>query len=96
MALSGTTYLTKVTALTNRELLNGSCEVLYTLEAEFLRSETNQLVRRISVPVDISSGLTPLDVEVTGRSDKIEEIAKPQARSPESILRIPVAAGTFC
>ena len=80
MTLSGSTYLTKVTALTNRELLEGSCEVVYALEAEFLQSETNQLVRRISTPVDISSGLTPLDVEVTGRSDRIEESAKPQAR----------------
>jgi hypothetical protein len=88
MTLSGTTYLTKVTALTNRELLEGSCEVVYTLEAEFLRSETNQLVRRISCPVDISSSLTPLDVEVTssGPSDKVEEIAKPQLRSLNRLL----------
>ncbi|KIW71157.1 hypothetical protein PV04_03355 [Phialophora macrospora] len=88
MTLSGTTYLTKVTALTNRELLEGSCEVVYTLEAEFLRSETNQLVRRISCPVDISSSLTPLDVEVasSGASDKIEETAKPQLRSLNRLL----------
>ncbi|OCT50815.1 hypothetical protein CLCR_07248 [Cladophialophora carrionii] len=88
MTLSGTTYLTKVTALTNRELLKGSCEVLYTLEAEFVRSETNQLVRRISCPVDIPSSLAPLDVEVTssGPSDKVEEVAKPQLRSLNRFL----------
>lgn len=82
-SMSGTTYLTKVTALTNRELLQGSCEVVYSLEAEFLRSETNQVVRKISCPVDISSGLTPLDVEVTSanHSDKVVETAKSQARS---------------
>ncbi|EXJ62737.1 hypothetical protein A1O7_03175 [Cladophialophora yegresii CBS 114405] len=83
MTLSGTTYLTKVTALTNRELLQGSCEVLYTLEADFLRSETSKLVRRISCPVDISSSLAPLRAEVTssGPSDRVEKLAKPQLRS---------------
>jgi len=88
MKLSGTTYLTKVTALTNRELLEGSCEVLYALEAEFLRSETKQLVRRISCPVDIASGLTALDVQVTStnQSGKFEELAKPQSRSLNRFL----------
>ncbi|KIX98045.1 uncharacterized protein Z520_06124 [Fonsecaea multimorphosa CBS 102226] len=82
MTLSGTTYLTKVTALTNREQLEGSCQVVYTLEAEFLRSPTKQVVRRISCPVDISSALTSLDVEVTsgGYSDHVEQIAKSQLR----------------
>ncbi|KAJ9612298.1 hypothetical protein H2200_003895 [Cladophialophora chaetospira] len=88
MKLSGTTYLTKVTALTNRELLEGSCEVVYGLEAEFLRSETNQLVRRISCPVDIASGVAPLDVEVTSSNGahKVEEVAKPQTRSLNRFL----------
>ncbi|EXJ72059.1 uncharacterized protein A1O5_04562 [Cladophialophora psammophila CBS 110553] len=82
MTLSGTTYLTRVTALTNRELLEGSCEVAYSLEAEFLRSQTGQVVRRISCPVNVSSGLTPLDVEVTSpsHSDQVEQVAKPQLR----------------
>jgi hypothetical protein len=81
--LSGKTYLTKVTALTNRELLEGSCEVVYTLEAAFLQSASKKVVRRISCPVDISSSLTPLDVQVTssGSSEMIEERAKPQQRS---------------
>nr|XP_016247271.1 uncharacterized protein PV07_06835 [Cladophialophora immunda]KIW27055.1 hypothetical protein PV07_06835 [Cladophialophora immunda]OQU99711.1 hypothetical protein CLAIMM_05306 [Cladophialophora immunda] len=104
MTLSGTTYLTKVTALTNRELLDGSCQVVYTLEAEFLRSQTNQLVRRISCPVDVSSGLTPLDVEVTseGSSDHVEQVAKPQLRlnrllgsqsQPEVSVHLPKLVG---
>jgi hypothetical protein len=81
--LSGTTYLTKVTALTNRELLKGSCEVVYTLEADFLRSATRQVVRRISCPVDISPSLTALEAKViySSPSDSVEEIAKPQLRS---------------
>lgn len=88
MKLIGNTYLTKVTALTNRELLEGSIEVVYALEADFLRSETNQLVRRISTPVDIASGLTSLDVEVksSNRSEKVEEFAKPQTRSLNRFL----------
>ncbi|OAG35366.1 hypothetical protein AYO21_10437 [Fonsecaea monophora] len=104
MTLSGTTYLTKVTALTNRELLEGSCQVVYTLEAEFLRSQTNQVVRRISCPVDVSSGLTPLDVEVIseGHSDHVEQIAKPQLRlnrllrsqsQPEVAVHMPKLVG---
>ncbi|OAP57009.1 hypothetical protein AYL99_09121 [Fonsecaea erecta] len=104
MTLSGTTYLTKVTALTNRELLEGSCQVAYTLEAEFLRSPTNQVVRRISCPVDVSSGLTPLEVEVTsdGYSDHVAQIAKPQLRwnrllgsqsQPEVSVHLPKLVG---
>ena len=107
MKLSGSTYLTKVTALTNRELLEGSCEVMYSLEAEFLQSETNQVVRRVGCPVDISSGLTALDVGVvaSGASEKVKETAKPQQRSlnrfigsnsqPNVSIEIPKALGSL-
>jgi len=46
------------------------------------------VVRRISCPVDISAGLTPLDVQVTssGHSDRVEETAKPQLRSLNRFL----------
>lgn len=83
MSLSGSTYVTRVTALRDRHLVEGSCEVGYTLEAEFLRSETNQVVRRISCPVDVSTSVTPLAVEVTSSNhpDHVEQIAKPQQRS---------------
>ena len=90
MKLSGTTYLTKVTALRNRELLEGSCEVVYMLEAEFFQSETKKLVRRVTSPVDVSAGLTPLEVKVmsSGASDKVEEVAKPRLRSLNRFFRI--------
>jgi len=88
MKLEGTTYLTRVTALTNRELLQGTCEVTYSLEADFLKSGTNEVVRRISCPVDISSSLTPLDVEVTSSnvSTGVHQVAKPQFRTMSRFL----------
>jgi hypothetical protein len=78
MKLDGTTYLTKVTALSNRELLQGSCEVVYILEAEFLQAPSTRVVRRISCPVDISAGLVALDAELASTT---EEYAKPQSRA---------------
>lgn len=91
MSMSGTTYVTRVTAIRDRHLVEGACEVVYSLEAEFLRSGTNQLVRRISCPVDVSSELTPLEVEVNslGSSDQVERVAKPQSRSLNRFIPSP-------
>jgi hypothetical protein len=81
--LDGTTYLTKVTALSNRELLQGSCEVVYVLEAELVQAASGLVVRRISCQVDISAGLVALDAELASST---EVLAKPQSRAISRLL----------
>lgn len=83
MSISGTTFVTRVTALRDRHVVQGRCDVAYSLEAEFLRSGSSQPVRRQSCPVEISSLLAPLAVEVQSPSlaDRVEQAAKPQLRS---------------
>lgn len=84
MSLAGHTYITHVTAIRDRHLIHGKCDVVYWLEAEFIQSASNQVVRRISCPVDVSSLQTPLEAEVSApdhRSSAIERVAKPQTRT---------------
>ena len=105
VSISGTGYVTRVTALRDRHLVQGSCQVIYWLEAEFWKSEASQLVWKVGCPVDVSSALTPLDVEISSAdvSDRVEQIAKPQLRSlnrfvkaqpqPELSVRLPKSLG---
>ena len=83
MSLTGSTYITRVTAIRDRHLVEGRCDVVYQLEAEFVHSASGHVVRRLSCPVDVSSLHTPLQVEVSSneRSESVEQIAKPQTRS---------------
>ncbi|KAL6245089.1 hypothetical protein RBB50_007864 [Rhinocladiella similis] len=88
MSISGSTYVTRVTAIRDRHLVQGRCEVLYWLEAEFVKSRNNDdhhVVRRLTCPVDISSPNTPLEVEVPSAkhssTSSIKRIAKPQTWS---------------
>ncbi|KIW47058.1 uncharacterized protein PV06_02668 [Exophiala oligosperma] len=92
MSISGSTYVTRVTAIRDRHLVQGRCEVLYWLEAVFLKStstnsrnnHTTHVVRRLTCPVDISSPCTPLEVcagDDSGTSTATtitKQIAKPQ------------------
>ncbi|KAK4935136.1 hypothetical protein LTR10_023757 [Elasticomyces elasticus] len=104
MSLTGNTYVTQVTAISNRHLVPGRCDVVYWLEAEFLQSASNQVVRKIACPVDVSSLQTPLEAEVAsqGHSSVVERIAKPHARAlrlinshsrPEVNVNIPKKLG---
>ncbi|EHY57418.1 hypothetical protein HRR83_002904 [Exophiala dermatitidis] len=83
MTMSGSTYITRVTALKDRHLVQGSCEVVYWLETEFLRSQTGEVVRKLSCPADISSLTMLMRAEVGDMSSNdptghLEQVAKPQ------------------
>jgi len=86
MSLTGSTYITRVTAIRDRHLVEGRCDVVYWLEAEFVHSGSGHVVRRLSCPVDVSSLHTPLQVEVSSnqQSESVEQSAKPQTRSLRS------------
>ncbi|KIX10457.1 uncharacterized protein Z518_01540 [Rhinocladiella mackenziei CBS 650.93] len=83
MSVTGNTYVTRVSALRDRHLVEGSCKVAYWLEVEFWRSESNHLVGALTCPVDVSALLMPLDVEVSipNQSNEIEQVVKPPLRS---------------
>lgn len=83
MSLTGSTYITRVTAIRDRHLVEGRCDVVYQLEAEFVHSASGHVVRRLSCPVDVSSLHTPLQVEVSSneQSGSLKQMAKPQRRS---------------
>ncbi|KAI1617888.1 hypothetical protein EDD36DRAFT_425179 [Exophiala viscosa] len=83
MSLKGNTYVTQVTATTNRHLVQGRCDVVYWLEAEFLQSASSKVVRKVTCPVDVSSLQTPLEAEVASQShfSLVERIAKPHMRA---------------
>lgn len=87
MTISGSTYITRVTALKDRHLVQGSCDVVYWLEAHFLRSDSRELVRKLSCSVDISSLVMPMKAEVssptqTGDTERLEQVAKSQQVRP--------------
>ncbi|KAK5191234.1 hypothetical protein LTR92_008953 [Exophiala xenobiotica] len=104
MSLTGSTYITRVTAIRDRHLVEGRCDVVYWLEAEFVHSGSGHVVRRLSCPVDVSSLHTLLQVEVSSnqQSESVERIAKPQTRSlryfgshsqPEVLVSVPRKLG---
>ncbi|KAK5308641.1 hypothetical protein LTR99_001617 [Exophiala xenobiotica] len=104
MSLTGSTYITRVTAIRDRHLVEGRCDVVYWLEAEFVHSRSGHVVRRLSCPVDVSSLHTLLQVEVSSnqQSESVERIAKPQTRSlryfgshsqPEVLVSVPRKLG---
>ncbi|EXJ80334.1 hypothetical protein A1O1_08478 [Capronia coronata CBS 617.96] len=96
MTITGSTYITRVTALKDRHLVHGSCDVLYWLEALFLRCGSREVVRKLSCPVDISSLAMPMEVEVSPplsspssassnkshETDRVEQLAKPYSGRP--------------
>jgi hypothetical protein len=103
LSIAGSSYVTRVTALKDRHLVEGHCEVVYWLEAELLRS--NVLVRMMSCPVDVSSLHVPLDVEVTNQATQIEQTIKPKSRGlskvfssqplPQLSIQMPRQLGTI-
>jgi len=103
LSLAASTYVTRVTALKDRHLVEGSCQVEYWLEAELLRS--NLVVRRMACPVDVSSLHVPLDVEVSNGKKHVEQVVKPRSRGlskvfssqaqPQLSIRMPSQLGTI-
>ncbi|EXJ86550.1 hypothetical protein A1O3_03503 [Capronia epimyces CBS 606.96] len=85
LQISGSTYITRVTALTDRHVVRGSCDVVYWLEAELLRSGSRDSIRKLTCAVDVSSLAMPMEVEVSSPSndlDHVEQLAKPQQMRP--------------
>ncbi|KEF61578.1 uncharacterized protein A1O9_03146 [Exophiala aquamarina CBS 119918] len=82
LSLAAQTYITRVTALKDRHLMEGNCQVVYWLETELLRSETDRVVRKMSCPIDVSSLHVPLDVEVQVPSEqkRVEQVVKSKSR----------------
>lgn len=103
LSLAASTYVTRVTALKDRHLVEGSCQVVYWLEAELLRS--NIMVRKMACPVDVSSLHVPLDVEVSNERNHVEQVVKPRSRGltkvfssaaqPQLSIRMPSQLGTI-
>lgn len=105
LSLAASTYVTRVTALKDRHLVEGSCQVVYWLEAEILRSTTDRVVRRLTCPVDVASLHVPLTVEASDESTSIEQVIKPKSRrlsrvfsslpEPQLSIKMPRQLGTI-
>jgi len=105
LSLSAKTYITRVTALKDRHLMDGHCQVVYWLETELLRSETNRVVRKMSCPVDVSSLHVPLNVEVSNGQKDVEQVVKHKSRGltrvfssvppPQLSIKMPNQLGTI-
>lgn len=76
--LSGSTFITCSSALSDRQRVDGTCEVSYWIEASFL-SAGNAVMHRATSIVDIAS--VPLSVSFAqpGNSEHIYQLAKPQS-----------------
>lgn len=104
LSLAASTYITRVTALKDRHLVEGSCQVVYWLEAELLRSNTDRVVRRLTCPVDVSSLHVPLIVEAHDEAS-VEQVIKPKSRrlsrvfntapEPQVSIQMPRQLGTM-
>lgn len=111
MSLSGSTHFTHVTALKDRHILSGACQVLYWLEADFVQSQPNKVVQKLTCTLDLPGFDTALDVMVARKSSKetMERIIRPKPsswtfglspqrqrqRNPEISIRLPYHLGTI-
>jgi len=104
LSLAASTYITRVTALKDRHLVEGSCQVVYWLEAELVQSATDKVIRRLSCPVDVSSLHVPLIVEAIDETS-VEQVIKPKSRrlsrvfssvpEPQVSIKMPRQLGTM-
>ncbi|KAK5065073.1 hypothetical protein LTR84_000908 [Exophiala bonariae] len=104
LSLAASTYITRVTALKDRHLVEGSCQVVYWLEAELVQSGSERIVRKLSCPVDVSSLHVPLTVEAIDETS-VEQVIKPKSRrlsrvfssvpEPQVSVKMPRQLGTM-
>ena len=91
MSLSVSSYVTRVTALKDRHLVEGSCEVFYWIEVELLHTQTERTVEWLSCPIEVPSLHVPLKVttSIQPGQDHIERIIQQSSRRLSRVLFSP-------
>jgi len=75
LSLTGSSYITNSTALSDRRLLSGACDVSYWLEANFLQGE--ELTQRVQHPIKLAFSATGVHL---GSPSNALDVAKVVAR----------------